>query len=78
VLVVPAPVIEGAEKKLDAFETLTLAPIDRRLIELKLLTRDETAWMDRYHGNVRAALTPLLDPPTKAWLDRATASLIGA
>jgi Xaa-Pro aminopeptidase len=78
VLVVAAPVVEGAEKKLNAFETLTLAPIDRRLIELKLLTRNEIAWVDGYHGSVRAALTPLLDPPTKAWLDRATASLTGA
>ncbi len=78
VLVVAAPVVEGAEKKFNTFETLTLAPIDRRLIELKLLARDEVAWVDGYHGSVRAALTPLLDPPTKAWLDRATASLTGA
>jgi Xaa-Pro aminopeptidase len=78
VLVVAAPVVEGAEKKFEAFETLTLAPIDRRLIELKLLSHDEIVWVDRYHGAVRAALTPLLDPPTKAWLDRATASLTGA
>jgi Xaa-Pro aminopeptidase len=78
VLVVTAPVVEGAEKKLDAFETLTLAPIDRRLIDRKLLSHDETLWVDRYHGSVRAALTPLVDPRTKAWLDRATASLTGA
>jgi Xaa-Pro aminopeptidase len=78
VLVVPAPVVEGAEKKLDAFETLTLAPIDCRLIDRKLLTHDETVWVDAYHGKVRAALTPLVDPHTKAWLDRATASLTGA
>jgi Xaa-Pro aminopeptidase len=78
VLVVAAPVVEGAEKNLNAFETLTLAPIDHRLIALKLLTREEIAWVDGYHGSVRAALTPLLDPPTKAWLDRATASLTGA
>jgi Xaa-Pro aminopeptidase len=78
VLVVEAPVVEGAEKKLYAFETLTFAPIDRRLIDLQLLTREEIAWIDGYHGNVRAALTPLLDPPTKAWLDRATASFTGA
>jgi Xaa-Pro aminopeptidase len=77
-LVVAAPQVEGAEKKLEAFETLTLAPIDRRLIDIKSLTKDEILWVDRYHGNVRAALTPLVDPPTKAWLDRATASLTGA
>jgi Xaa-Pro aminopeptidase len=78
VLVVAAPVVEGAEKQLNAFETLTLAPIDRRLIELKLLTREEIAWVDGYHGSVRAALTPLIEPQTKWWLDRATASLTGA
>jgi Xaa-Pro aminopeptidase len=78
VLVVAGPTVAGAEKQLNAFETLTLAPIDRRLIELKLLTPAECAWLDRYHGQVRAALTPLIDPPTKAWLDRATASLKGA
>jgi Xaa-Pro aminopeptidase len=78
VLVAAAPVVEGAEKKLDAFETLTLAPIDRRLIDRKLLSHDETLWVDRYHGSVRAALTPLVDPQTKAWLDHATASLTGA
>jgi Xaa-Pro aminopeptidase len=71
-------VVEGAEKKLDAFETLTLAPIDRRLIDRKLLSHDEMLWLDRYHGSVRAALTPLVDPQTKAWLDHATASLTGA
>jgi len=42
------------------------------------LSHDEILWLDRYHGDVRAALTPLVDPPTKAWLDRATASLHGA
>jgi Xaa-Pro aminopeptidase len=78
VLVAAAPVVEGAEKKLDAFETLTLAPIDRRLIDRKLLNHDEIVWVDRYHGSVRAALTPLVDPQTKAWLDHATASLTGA
>jgi Xaa-Pro aminopeptidase len=78
VLVAAAPVVEGAEKKLDAFETLTLAPIDRRLIDRKLLTHDEILWLDRYHGSVRAALTPLVDPQTKAWLDHATASQTSA
>jgi Xaa-Pro aminopeptidase len=78
VLVMAGPAVAGAEKQLNAFETLTLAPIDRRLIEPKLLTPDECAWLDGYHGQVRAALTPLIDPATKAWLDRATASLKGA
>ena len=78
VLVVPGPQIAGAEKPLNAFETLTLAPIDRRLIDRNLLTRDEIVWIDEYHGAVRAALSPLLDPQTKSWLDRATRALHGA
>ena len=52
VLVVEAPAVAGAEKPLNAFETLTLAPIDRRLIEPALLTADEIAWLDRYHARV--------------------------
>jgi Xaa-Pro aminopeptidase len=75
VLVTEAPAVLGAEKQLNAFETLTLAPIDQRLIELKLLTPAECAWLDAYHGKVRATLSPLLDPPTKTWLDLATAPL---
>jgi Xaa-Pro aminopeptidase len=72
VLVVEAPAVAGAEKPLNAFETLTLAPIDRRLIEPELLTDAERQWVDDYHARVRATLSPLLDPPTQAWLERAT------
>ena len=56
VLVVEAPPVAGAEKPLDAFETLTLAPIERRLIEPRLLTAEETAWLDRYHARVAETL----------------------
>jgi Xaa-Pro aminopeptidase len=77
-LVVEAAAVAGAEKPLNAFEMLTLAPIDRRLIEPRLMTADEIAWLDGYHARVRAALSPLLDTPVNAWLDRATAPLGGA
>ena len=43
------------------FETLTLAPIDLRLIEPKLLAPEEIAWLNAYHARVRAALSPHLD-----------------
>jgi Xaa-Pro aminopeptidase len=75
VLVVEGPVAAGAEKPLDAFETLTLAPIDRRLIVAATLTPDERAWLDRYHARVEATLAPLLDAETRAWLAAATRPL---
>jgi Xaa-Pro aminopeptidase len=75
VLVTAAPAVAGAEKALDCFETLTLAPIDRRLIERELLAEGEIAWLDAYHADVRAALTPLVDDATRAWLAAATAPL---
>lgn len=67
--------IKGAEKPMNAFETLTLAPIDRRLIEVAMLSRDELDWLNAYHARVRAEVRPALDEATKAWLDQATAEL---
>ena len=75
VLVDEAPRVEGAEKTLSAFETLTLAPIDRRLIEPSLLTRDEITWLDHYHARVRETLTPACDSRTSGWLADATRPL---
>jgi Xaa-Pro aminopeptidase len=57
------------------FETLTLAPIDRALIDPGLLDADERAWLDAYHAWVRGAIAPLVDRDTAAWLERATAPL---
>jgi Xaa-Pro aminopeptidase len=75
VLVVAAAPVAGAEKPLNAFETLTLAPIDRRLIVPELLTPEETAWLDRYHARVVEALSPLLDADSRAWLTAAARPL---
>src|SRR4051812_1184819 len=71
VLVIEAPAVAGAEKTLDAFETLTLAPIHRRLVDPAHLTVDETRWLDAYHARVATTLGPLVDAPTRAWLDAA-------
>jgi Xaa-Pro aminopeptidase len=68
VLVIGAASVPGAEKPLYAFETLTLAPIDRRLIVAEMLTPDEAAWLDGYHARVFEALSPLLDADSRAWL----------
>ncbi len=67
--------VPGAEKTLNAFETLTLVPIDQRLIEPTLLSADETAWLNAYHARVRESLTPLCDGATAAWLADATRPL---
>jgi Xaa-Pro aminopeptidase len=75
VLVVEAAATAGAEKPLNAFETLTLAPIDRRLVASEMLSAEETAWLDRYHARVRATLSPFLDDATGAWLAAATRPL---
>jgi Xaa-Pro aminopeptidase len=77
-LVVEAPPVKGAEKPLNAFETLTLAPIDRRLIAVELMTPQERDWLDAYHARVYAALGERVDVQTRDWLVAATASLPAA
>jgi Xaa-Pro aminopeptidase len=74
-LVAAMPSPDGAEKPLNGFETLTLAPIDRRLIDTRLLTGKERLWLDGYHTVVRDALRPHLDGATQGWLDQATRPL---
>lgn len=58
-----------------AFETLTLAPIDRRLIDADMLSRAEREWLDAYHRRVRDTLSPLLDETERRWLEEATRPL---
>ncbi|HTC29057.1 aminopeptidase P family protein [Dyella sp.] len=58
-----------------AFETLTLCPFDRRALEPGLLNPEERAWLDDYHANVRAALSPLLEDADLAWLEKHCAPL---
>ncbi len=68
--------ISGAEKPMNGFHTLTLAPIDRRLIDVTMLSEAELKWLNDYHARVRAEVRPRLDDDaTKLWLDEATAAL---
>ena len=79
-LVVVTPV-HGANtngKPMLDFETLTLAPYDRTLIEPALLDAAEAAWIDAYHARVRRELTPVVDRETAAWLAAATRPLSSA
>ena len=68
VLVVERPV-EGAEKPVLGFETLTFAPIDRNLIDTAMLTAEERDWVDDYHRQVVAVVGARLDGEAKAWLE---------
>jgi Xaa-Pro aminopeptidase len=71
-LVLVQPADSPAEREMLCFETLTLAPIDRNLIDPALLDQEEIAWLDAYHARVREALMPLVDPATANWLEDAT------
>ncbi|HEV7275347.1 MAG TPA: aminopeptidase P family protein [Devosiaceae bacterium] len=57
------------------FETLTLTPIDLRLIEPSLLTPAEREWLDRYHERVFREVGPRLQGEVKRWLKQATRPL---
>jgi Xaa-Pro aminopeptidase len=65
----------GAEREMMGFETLTLAPIDRRLIVGDMLEPAERDWLNAYHAKVFAVLSGDLDGATKAWLKAATAAI---
>ena len=74
-VVTPAAPISGGERPMLGFETLTLAPIDRRLIKVSLLTDNERAWMDAYHAEVLAKVGPLMQGEARVWLEQACAPL---
>lgn len=57
------------------FETLTLAPIDRRLIDPALMSAAEIQWLDGYHARVWDEISPLVDGQVRDWLFLATRPL---
>jgi len=65
-------------RRMLGFQTLTLCPIDRRLIDIDALAPDERDWLDAYHAQVRDALSDHLDDVDGSWLARATAPLIAS
>ncbi len=67
----------GARKPFLRFETLTLAPFDRRLIEPGLLSAAEQAWLDAYHARVLKEVGPKLDAEAQAWLEDACRPMPG-
>lgn len=69
--VIELPEISG-ERKMLGFETLTLAPIDRNLIDTKLMTQADWNWLNAYHSRVYEVLSPLVSPEAQMWLLKAT------
>jgi len=67
--------IEGAEKEMLGFETLTFAPIDRRLIDAEMLEPEEIAWLNCYHAHVLARIGTRLSGADLAWLQQACAPI---
>jgi Xaa-Pro aminopeptidase len=74
-LVREAPALPDQAKPFLEFETLTLAPYERRLIEARMLTTVERERVDAYHARVLAEVAPRCDPATADWLRRACAPL---
>ncbi|NBX08867.1 MAG: M24 family metallopeptidase [Marivivens sp.] len=77
IVVQPAPPIAGGDAHRNhlSFETLTWVPLDRRLIDLTLLSRDEVSWIDSYHATVLDKVGANLDAAAKHWLEQACAPL---
>ncbi len=75
VLIAPLRKVKGGERPMMSFETLTLAPIDRRLIDASLLTARELKWLNAYHARVLKKIGPELKGKDKAWLETATAPI---
>ncbi|NBD30062.1 MAG: M24 family metallopeptidase [Alphaproteobacteria bacterium] len=74
VVVQEAPAL-GDNRPMLCFDTLTWVPLDRRLIEVSMLTEAERLWIDRYHADTVARIGPRLDGPALDWLEAACAPL---
>ncbi|MGR4863742.1 aminopeptidase P family protein [Caulobacter sp. LARHSG274] len=74
-VVMPAEPIGGGDRPMHRFQALTLAPIDRRLVDKALLSPEEIAQFDAYHARVLREIGPRVEPEVRAWLQTACAPL---
>src|SRR5690606_34436019 len=72
IVVSPPKMIDDGDIAMHSFETLTLSPIDHRLIVAELLSEEERAWLNAYHRRVFQEISPLVDAQTAEWLSQAT------
>lgn len=75
-LVVCVPYLENEFGSFLKFETLTLCPIDRNLIEVNLLEKTELSWLNSYHVMVYERLSPFLSKEVCDWLKVKTAEIV--
>jgi Xaa-Pro aminopeptidase len=74
-VVVEISPMQDTDKMLLGFETLTMAPFDKRMLVLTMLTAAELRWLNTYHTKVFSAVGPLLEGDDLDWLERATSPL---
>ena len=67
--------VDGADKEVLGFDTLTFVPIEPRLIDVAMLSNTELEWLNDYHAEVLAKIGPQLQGEDKAWLERQCAPL---
>jgi Xaa-Pro aminopeptidase len=79
VVVREAEPVPGGDRPMHSFETITLAPIERRLIDPLLMNAAEIAWLDSYHARVYGTLSgwPTLTAEERAWLAEACRPIVG-
>jgi Xaa-Pro aminopeptidase len=74
-VVMPAELIPGGDRPMHIFQSLTLAPIDKRLVVLDMLSDVERTQFNAYHARVLKEIGPLVDGEAGEWLKEACAPL---
>ena len=74
-VVTEAEPVAGGERPMLGFETLTLAPIDRRLVDVAIMTAEEVGQLNAYHARVLEKVGPLVPGEVRSWMEQACAPL---
>jgi Xaa-Pro aminopeptidase len=74
IVVTPAPKLTDDRDQL-SFETLTFVPLDKRLIDITMLSKGERDWLNAYHAQVFEKLEARISPAARDWLTQATLPL---
>jgi Xaa-Pro aminopeptidase len=72
VLIEKDDILSGWQSIFYRFETLTLCPIDLKLVKKEVLNQEEIDWLNAYHKRIRQTISPLIDKREKDWLAKST------